>query len=899
MKITHCQIAHLTNPLGYALDRPVFSWQVEEAAGKGQSAARIRVFREGTPLADTGWADLDALATPLDVSLTPRTRYTWTVAVRTDAGEEARSGENTFETAKEDEPWQAMWIGCDDTEPRHPIFSREVIPEGTVVRARLYICGLGLYEAAWNGRKIGQERLTPYCTAYDQWMQYQTYDITELLQSSGTLSVTLRNGWYKGRFGPDRRAEPVYGTGWKLLAELRLTYDDGRQAVLGTDESWQVTRSNITFSNIYDGEHRDDTLPPIPPVPAVLVTPPEDVLSARRSTPVQTRMELPVRALLHTPAGEIVLDLGQNLTGGFRLRLHVPAGREVRLQFGEILQNGNFYRENLRTAKAEYRYVSDGQPHTLESCFTFYGYRYVKVDGIDDLHPEDFTTLLWHSELPRAEHMVTGHPLVNRLLENAQWSQVDNFLDVPTDCPQRDERMGWTGDAQVFASAACYQRQSYSFFAKYLHDLAREQQALGGMVPDVVPRFGKTGCSAAWGGAACIIPWTLYEFYGDDSILRAQYPSMAAWVDYVANVDGTDHGWRRHFHYGDWLALDAPDGKDQRGGTDVGYVADAMFLRSARLTAKAARVLGRTAEAERYEALAGRILTDIRREYFTATGRCAVPTQTGHLLALMEGLSPDPARIAADLADRLKKDGNQLRTGFVGTPLLCAGLTATGHSERAYDLLLSEEYPGWLYAVKLGATTVWERWDSVAPDGVIAENGMNSLNHYAYGSVAAWLYRDAAGITPAAPGFRRALLRPNIDPRLGSIHTEFRSAAGLWKVRLEVLPGGEIAYRCTVPFGCTAELTLPSGGGTYTLEAGDFERVYTPDRPLRTVLSTNTPVGELMDHPAARRLLQRVMPQIVQLPPSMHAMTMRQIATRMGGGNETQLRQLDALLAKI
>ncbi len=899
MKITHCQTNHITNPLGYALSRPVFSWQVEEAAGKRQTAARIRIRREGEEVHDTGWAELDSLAAPIGLPLSPRTRYTWTVAVRTDAGEEGESEPQWFETAKLDEPWEARWIGCDDAEPRHPVFSREIFPRRPVARARLYLCGLGLCEAAWNGEKIGAEHLTPYCNDYDRWVQYQTYDVTGEVQAPGVLSVTLGNGWYKGRFGLDRSKKSCYGEHWKLLAELRLTYDDGSEETIGTGGDWQVTRSNLTFSNLYDGEHQDDTLPPVPPVPAVLVEPPKGALTARRSTPVRTRQELPVRELLRTPSGETVLDLGQNLTGGFRLRVHVPSGQEVRLQFGEILQNGSFYRGNLRTARAEYRYISDGQPHTLEPKFTFYGYRYVKVEGIGDLVPEDFTALLWHSELPRSGHLETGHPLVNQLISNAQWSQIDNFLDVPTDCPQRDERLGWTGDAQVFAPTACYQRESYAFFAKYLHDLAEVQRALGGEVPDVVPTFGKTGCSAAWGDAACVIPWTLYQFYGDPAILEAQYPSMAAWVDYVAALDGTDHGWRRHFHYGDWLALDAPDGKNQRGGTDVGYVADTQFHRSALLTARAARVLGRTEEAERYEALAGRILEGLRAEYFTPTGRCAVPTQTGHLLALQDGVSPVPERTAADLAARLKQDGGQLKTGFVGAPLLCPGLTEAGYPELAFDLLLNEDYPGWLYAVRLGATTIWERWDSVAPDGTIAENGMNSLNHYAYGSIVSWLYRDVAGIAPASPGFRRAALRPRVDPRLGHVTAKYRSAAGLWRAGWEVLPDGQISYRCTVPFGCTAELTLPYGGGTYRLEAGEFAHTYTPDRPLRKVLSTHTPVGELLAHPAARSLLGRIMPQIAQLPPSMHAMSMRQIASRMGGGSAVPFGQLDALLAKL
>ena len=900
MTIINCKTNHLVDPLGYELGEVAFSWTVEGAAGQFQTAARIIVRRGGTVEADTGWADLDSLAAPVELVLRPRTRYTWTVWVRTDTGEEATSAENWFETGKMDEPRAAQWIGCDDAQPRHPVFSREIVPAKPVAAARLYLCGLGLYEAAWNGEKIGGEYLTPYCNDYSSWAQYQTYDVTEQLQSAGVLSVTLGNGWYKGRFGPDRREEPYYGDSWKLIAEVRLAYADGTEDVIGTDESWTVTRSNITFSNLYDGEHRDDTLPPLPPERARLAQPPVGKLTGRYSTPVMVQKELPVQEIIHTPAGETVLDLGQNLAGSFRLRCHVSHETLVRLQFGEILQNGNFYRDNLRTAKAEYVYISDGRPHVLEPKFTYYGYRYVKVEGLPDLKPEDFTALALYSQLPRTGVLTTGNGLVNRLIANIEWGQKGNFIDVPTDCPQRDERMGWTGDAQVFAPTACYQRDSYAFFAKYLHDLALEQRANSGAVPNVIPSFGKRDCSAAWGDAACVIPWTLYQFYGDKSILVRQFDSMKGWVEHICTVDGEDHGWRRQFHFGDWLALDVWDGDDRQGGTDVGFVADVMYLRCARLTSEAAKALGLDGEAAEYGALAETLLDAIRTEYFTPAGRCAVPTQTGLLLALEHGLAPDPKRTAAELARALKKSGGKLQTGFVGTPLLCPVLTAAGQEDTAFDLLLDEGYPGWLYAVKLGATTVWERWNSVGPDGKIAENGMNSLNHYAYGSIAEWLYADVAGLRPAAPGFRRAVLRPHVCAALGHAELEYHSAAGRWKCRWEVLPSGDVAYFCAVPFGCTAELTLPYGGGTYELGPGAFSHTYTPGQPLKRRFSADTPLGELLSNPRVKAALERAMPQITQLPPSMAGLSLRQLAGRMGGRLPNgALDKLDAMLANL
>ena len=840
MIITNCKVNHLTNPLGYAMKRTVFSWTVEAAEGKEQDAARIIVKQAGKIVADTGWEELDSLATTLPISLQPRTRYIWTVSVRTDAGEEGTSEENWFETGKMGEGWQGRWIGCGGNGGRSPVFVKEIAPSGTVVSARLYLCGLGLYEAAWNGEKIGGECLTPYCNDYNTWVQYQTYDVTGQLQGGGVLAVTLGDGWYNGRFGYDpKNREPYYGDGLKLLAELRICYADGTQEVVGTDEDWGTGWSAITFSGIYDGEHRDDTLPDTLPESAAgagyggaplsaarLVAPPKGKLTERYSTPVMVREELAVQEVIHTPAGETVLDLGQNLAGTFRLNVHVPAGQEVRLSFGEVLQGGNFYRDNLRSAKAEYIYKSDGKPKVLQPKFTYYGYRYVKVEGIPEIKAGDFTALVLYSGLPKTGTLTTGNPLINRLVANVEWGQKGNFIDVPTDCPQRDERMGWTGDAQVFAPTASYLRDCNAFYAKYLYDMAQEQKGHAGEVPNIVPSFGTGfgdpwGSSAAWGDAACVIPWVCYEFSGDPSILEDQYESMRGWVEFIRRIDGKDHGWRRHFHFGDWLALDAPNEEERRGGTEVGYVADAMYYRCAGLVAGAADVLGKTEDGKEYRALAGQILQGIRQEYFTPAGRCAVPTQTGLVLAAALGLGQEEERTREALIRRMEMDGGQLRTGFVGTPLLCPVLTDAGREDIAFSLLLNEGYPGWLYEVKLGATTVWERWNSLLPDGSISSTGMNSLNHYAYGSIVEWLCKDVAGLSALTPGFRYAKLAPHICRELKNVEFTYESVAGKWYVAWEVLEGGEVNYRCSVPFGCHAKLVLPSGEER-GLEAGEY-----------------------------------------------------------------------------
>lgn len=847
MQVYDCRVNHLANPLGYQIKEPVFSWKVGGAAGKKQKAARILVslkedFSEA--VLDTGWReDLDSLGTRMgmdgEAGLRPYTRYYWTVQVRSGQGEEASGELCWFETAKEKEPWEAKWIGCRSQEKRHPVFSKEFALSKEVEKARLYICGLGLYEAYINGRKAGDELLTPYSNNYHAWLQYQTYDVTELLtqasaaeepeaqkplaqesasrkqsgQGTAELEVWLGNGWYKGRFSyDDSTGKGYYGDDWKLIAELRVSYADGSSQVFGTDGSWQMRFGNITDSNLYDGEHVDDTLPREALQQAELMEAPEAPLCARLSTPVRVREELPAVELIRTPAGETVLDLGQNIAGSFRLRVKEPAGTRIRLQFGEILQQGNFYRDNLRTAKAEYTYISDGREHVLTPHFTFYGYRYVKVEGVPSLKKEDFSGLALYSELVQTGFLTTGNALVNRLILNTQWGQKGNFLDVPTDCPQRDERMGWTGDAQVFSATACYQMDSYAFFKKYLYDMATEQQAGEGRVPEVVPSFGHENTSCAWGDAACVIPWNLYRFYGDKQILEEQYGSMKAWVDYMTRVDGADNGWRRRFHFGDWLALDGPGGIDGvMGGTEAGFIASTYYRYSTQLLAKAARVLGKEEEASRYEALADRILDGIRQEYFSPLGRCCIDTQTGLLLTLRHGLSVNPKKTKEALVQKLKDNNGMLKTGFVGTPLLCEELTRMGRADMAYDLLLNEEYPGWLYEVKLGTTTIWERWNSVLADGSISSTGMNSLNHYAYGSIVEWIYSRCAGILQdeAHPGFRRVIFCPQVSRELGWVDARYDSASGTWRSSWRILDENHLEVKVSVPFGCSAELLLP------------------------------------------------------------------------------------------
>lgn len=896
MQIYDCKVNHLTNPLGFRMTRTVFSWKVKDAQGKNQTEARIQVAADENMtelLNDTGWStSLDSIASKVEVELKPVTRYYWTVSVRSDASvkngademvpEEAVSHVQWFETGKREQPWAGKWITCNNEEPRHPIFEKKINLAKEVEKARFYICGLGLYEAYYNGKRIGDEYLTPYSTDYTQWTQYQTYDVTELVKNSAAsgaetatdtvapttgLSILLGNGWYKGRFGFSEEGKNGYwGKEWKLIAELHLFYTDGTSEVIGTDDSWTVKRSNITFSNLYDGEHQDDTLEAMPEEQAVLCDAPVGALSDRMSLPVKMHETFKPVELIHTLAGEEVFDLGQEFAGLFTLHVHEPKGTKIHIQTGEVMQNGNFYNENLRSAKSEYIYISDGEEHILMPHFTYFGYRYVKVEGVHNLKKEDFTGIALYSEMKEAGQLKTGNPLVNRLVENARWGLKSNFIDVPTDCPQRDERLGWTGDAQVFSPTATYLEDTYAFYAKYLYDMGKEQSHRDGKVPDVVPSPGLDSTACVWGDSACIMPWNLYLFYGDKSILEDQFESMRSWVDYIRKVDGDNHGWRYVFHYGDWLALDNPNPGPETvmGRTDEEFIANLYYAISAGLVAKAAGVIGKKAEQEEYQKFSDEQFDIVKKEYYSPTGRCCIKTQTALLLTLKYNLSSNEELVKKQLRKLYEENDGKLKTGFVGTPLMCNILSDHGMEDIAYGLLLNEEYPGWLYEVKLGATTVWERWNSLLEDGTISGIGMNSMNHYSYGSIVEWMFRHGAGINTmdSAPGLHIISMEPTPNWEIRTIKGAYESACGTYKCGWKMTDSNEICIEAEVPFGGKVKLKLPYApeevladksnpmtanveDKVCILEAGHYEIRYKMTRAMRPVYTLDSTWREL------------------------------------------------------
>lgn len=926
MRVYDAKVNHMTNPMGFFMDGVSFSWKVDEARGKAQKAARVRVAADEKMqeiLFDSGMDEqADSLAYPVELALEPRTRYFWQVTVLSDAGEEADSEVQWFETSKMSEEWTGKWLTCDSTEKRHPIFSKEIAPAKEMAKARLYVTGLGLYEAYIDGKKVGDEYLTPYSNNYNRWVQYQTYDITDQIAGGGKLSILLGNGWYKGRFGFSAFEDKgYYGNEWKVIADVVLTYTDGTEEVIGTDESWTVTRSRIMFSNLYDGEQIDATAPELPAEEPTVCDAPKGRLEARRSLPVVAHEHIKPVELIHTPAGEQVFDMGQNFAGIFTFRVKEPAGTKIHIQTGEVLQKGNFYNENLRSAKSEYIYISDGNETVIRPHFTYYGYRYVKVEGVSDLKIEDFTGLALYSDIEMGGDVETGHDLVNQLVSNVRWGMKGNFIDVPTDCPQRDERMGWTGDTQVFSPTATFLADTYAFYSKYLHDMYTEQMDLDGMVPDVVPSAGVHSTACVWGDSSCIIPWNMYQFYGDKKILEDQYDSMRNWVDYISRVDGDNHGWRSVFHYGDWLALDNPSGKTDEvmGGTDEGYIANVYYAASAGIVAKAARVLGYEADAKTYQALCDEQFEEVKKEYFSQTGRCCIKTQTALILALKYHLSENEELTKKTLRLLFQISGDKLKTGFTGMPLMCPVLSENGMNDLAYTLLLNEDYPGWLHEVKLGATTVWERWNSLDENGDISSTGMNSLNHYAYGSILEWVFRYVTGfrVSEEHPGSRHLLIAPTLNWKLKRAKGSYHSAAGTYETSWELADPSHVTVKVTVPFGCTAEIVLPLVSqetladqsnplfadvrdGKCFVGAGTYEVSYETTKPAKKMYSTYTPIQELVNNPEIVSAMGEQL-HLDQIPGQALAASFRQLAEAYPSASMSaeMLDQLDAALARF
>jgi alpha-L-rhamnosidase len=850
---THLLCENLPNPIAIDAPQPRFSWLLEASAknterGLSQSAYEIRIAPDGASFdndAAGAWnsgkitSDQSVHVLYAGQPLQSGRRYHWQVRVWDAKGKPSRWSEAAaFRMALlNTTDWKAQWIEpgyVEDSILRPSPFFRKKFTVSKKLRSAIaYITAHGLYDASLNGQRIGDALLTPGWTSYNKRLQYQVYDVTNLLQrGDNAVGVMLGSGWYRGNLAWAGNHN-LYGKTLGLLFQLALTYTDGTTETVVSDDSWKSSTGEIVYSEIYNGEIIDarkqkpgwttasynDAAWSGVHTPGTAL----DNLVATWNEPVKKHEVLhPVR-IFHTPTGELVADFGQNMVGWVHISAKGAAGDSIKIFHAEVLdKHGNFYTTNLRNAKAEDIYIlkGSGAEESFEPHFTWQGFRYIRLEGYPgEVKPEDLYATVLYSDMPQTGTFSCSDPLLNQLQHNIEWGQRGNFLDVPTDCPQRDERLGWTGDAQVFSRTASFLRNVDNFFAKWLRDVAADQIA-NGAVPHVIPNvLGKNdGGSTGWSDVSTIVPWNMYLAYGDKKILETQYPSMKAWIGYMID-HSHDYLWNTGGHFGDWLSY-WPEGHGENAAiTDSYLIAQTFFAYSTQLVIDAARVLGHPEDVEKYTAVLQKVKSAFQREYATPDGRLVSNTQTAYTLALQFDMLPEAVRQSA--AERLVKNirnyNNHLTTGFLGTPYLCHVLSRFGYTDVAYTLLLQQTYPSWLYPVKMGATTIWERWDGQKTDSTFEDAGMNSFNHYAYGAIGDWLYRVAAGIDTydSAPGYKKIRIMPHPGDSLtymnADLDTYYGRIASHWKHE-----GGHLTLDVTIPINTTATVYIPAPAAAET-----------------------------------------------------------------------------------
>lgn len=828
----------LVNPQAVAETQPRLSWEVQDdRPGAVQSAYQVQVAATAEALAaerDLLW---DSGQVAGDQSIHVRfggeplaawSQCVWRVRTWDAAGEaSAWSAPANWGTGPLTEAdWAGDWIGAppraEDTTAPSPYLRREFSAKPGLRSARLAATARGLYECWINGRRVGEDYFTPGWTEYGYRIPYQVYDVTHLLQDgANAIGAVLGDGWYAGYLAwKDNRS--TWGRDIALRATLVLTYADGSVETIGSDADWTCSEGPIRASDLYNGEAYDARLenPAWATVGAtgdwqpVHTYPGDDIpLVPKTTQDVRVTEELAAHEMTEPTPGTYIYDLRQNMVGWARVSLSAPAGTVVTLRFGEMLQDdGQLYTENLRSAKCTDTYTCRGDAEEVyEPTFTFHGFRYVEITGLDAAPALDAVTgVVLHSDTPRTGSFACSHDMVNQLQSNITWGQRGNFLEVPTDCPQRDERLGWTGDAQVFVRTAAWNMDVSAFFTKWAQDMEDSQTKLGdGRFPHVSPNIlGEGGAACAWADAGVICPWTMYLCYGDTGILDRHFDSMAAWVDFCEReaVDLI----RPESGFGDWLAVDAPN--PGFALTLKALIGTAYFARCAELVAKAADLTGRADKAAHYRDLHARIKTRWQEEFVTPAGRVMNHTQTAYLLALGFDLMPEHLRetAAKHLVADIEKRGDHLSTGFVGTPFLAPVLSRVGRTDVAYRLLLQDTYPGWFYSIHQGATTMWERWNSYTKDKGFGPVSMNSFNHYAYGAIGEWMYNTVAGIDldESEPAYKHIVFRPEPGADLtwakGDLHSMYGPVASHW-----TLADGTFTLQVTIPANAHATVRLP------------------------------------------------------------------------------------------
>lgn len=851
VEVTNLFVENQVNPVGVSEMYPRLSWQLQSSKrGVLQTAFDIRVSESRENLIEGRELIFSTGKIPSDQSvyvpftgntLQPGRKYYWQV----------RAWDNQDKASKWSEPawwimgimgpqnWAAKWIrsGLREDESRpSPIFRKEFVSEKQVRHAVAFISARGMYEAEINGKKVGDICLAPGWTAYSKRIQYQTYDVTGLLQGGkNAIGLTLGNGWYRSQIGPGGKAD-MYGSDLAFIFQMEIFYTDGTSQQVVSDGSWRASTGPIRYAEVYHGEIYDARLEKNGWSVAgfndagwseiIIRDFPVINLVATENEPVRKRETFKPVRILTTPKGEKVIDFGQNLVGWVQMKVNGKAGDQVTISHAEVLdKEGNFYTESLRAAKQKNVYILKGTgTEIFEPHFTWQGFRFIKVEGYPgELKAENFTATALYSDMVLTGSFSCSDDMVNKLQQNIQWGQRGNFIDIPTDCPQRDERLGWTGDAQVFARTASFNFRVHSFFSKWMKDLAADQYD-DGSVPYVIPNVRDNGqCSPGWGDAATVIPWTIYQVYGDKRILENQYESMKSWVNYIDSVSANDLWFPKH-SFGDWLFYRPNDDNDGRSAvTDKNLIAQCFFAWSTQLLIKAAEVLEFEEDVKKYTDLLSRIRTAFVHEYVTPAGRLISGTQTAYVLALSFDMLPENLReqAAKRLVENIRQYDNHLTTGFLGTPYLCHVLNRFGYPDVAFDLLLQKSYPSWLYPVTMGATTIWERWDGIKPDGSFQTPEMNSFNHYAYGAIGDWMYRVVAGIDTdeKTPGFKVIRIKPLVTSKLSFVKAELETYYGKVGSAWENI-AGKLSLNVQIPVNTTAVVYIPAKDAAQIMESG-------------------------------------------------------------------------------
>lgn len=846
MEISRIWVNGIEKPMGFNYEPLIISWLVEDAIGDMQKNVNLTISKD-TKFKDVIFnmsGNLDSQGIKVDVNLEPRKRYYISITVESDLGL-VTSNQTYFETGKINECWEAQWIGPLD-QTIQPTIETEIKLEKEISDARLYISGVGLYEAYLNEKKIGDEILTPFFNNYDSFIQVQTYDITDLLKNENKLKILLGDGWYKGKFGLNGQKNN-FGNKNAVIAELIIRYKDGSVEKIISNENWKCYNSSIVSSGIYDGEYIDKTIP-IKEYQLTTIDIDKEKLVDRISPKLKIQEKIKVKEIIYSANQETILDFGQNFAGWITFENRLESGRKVHFDFGEILQNGCFYNENYQDAKGGFTYVSDGNREIVRPHFTYYGFRYVKITGFDNVKKEDFTGLSIYSSMERTGFIETGNEKVNKLCSNSLWSLKSNFIDMPTDCPQRSERLGWTGDAQVFTPTASYFMDTRAFYRKFLKDMKTEQNKLGGSIPNYLPAMNDPGGASVWGDAATFIPFYILEKYGCIDEVAQYYPLMKDWVDWLGRKIEKAHGKKYdlndiNFQFGDWLALDGVLPSSFKGGTDEVFIATVYYYASLKIISKIASLMNND-DYLTYSDLAKKVKERILEEYYTPSGRLSVDTQTAYIIALKFSVYRDKNVIINQYKQRIRKDLYKLKSGFVGTTIYCQVLAENGLIDLAYELLLNEEYPGWIYAINLGATTIWERWNSVLPDGLMNPVGMNSLNHYSYGSIVEFLFKYSAGIKSKVYGFKNIILKPMPNINLKKMNCCYNSLAGKIVSNWKILDDGKISFHFEIPFNTKAIIFLPyTSSKPIEVKSGIYDYVYTPDVNLLSPYNNDTRIS--------------------------------------------------------